>query len=120
MFRKRIGNSKKKKRAVLTAYGTPENVVMVSVTIHKKGDDPYVMAFFRDPTEADPESLVARAHDWAGRQGIKSIYEAALQFQKRRVGNCWWTLRCRFMFSRTRFLAPAKGHPQMVRCTAGW
>jgi len=73
MFRKRIGNSKKKKRAVLTAYGTPENVVMVSVTIHKKGDDPYVMAFFRDPTEADPESLVARAHDWAGRQGIKSM-----------------------------------------------
>lgn len=73
MFSNRISSGKRKKRAVLTAYGTPDNVVMVSVTIHTKGDDPYVMAFFRDPTEADPESLLTRAHDWAGKQGIKSM-----------------------------------------------
>lgn len=71
MFRKRIGS--KKKRAVLTAYGTPDNVVMVSVTIHKKGDEPYATAFFCDPTEADPEGLLTRAYDWAGQQGIESM-----------------------------------------------
>ncbi len=74
MSKNRIKNSSKTSYSVVVYFEGSEDVAMAVVTVHPRSADPYSMAFFRDPTVADPEELVDRAMKWAGRHGAAGIY----------------------------------------------
>ena len=66
-------NKRGKKRAVVAMYGTPEAVVRLSVTIHKKGSAPYEKQFDRKPTDVDSRRMTSEAINWARLQGVDFI-----------------------------------------------